>query len=63
MEAGKACTMKAASFTQPLQISAGPGEEEVTVALTHAFWNSSLGPNSRGIHFFFLNVSLTSDQD
>ncbi|XP_035001257.1 NHL repeat-containing protein 2 [Hippoglossus stenolepis] len=36
-EAGKACMMKAASFTQPLQISAGPGEEEVTVALTHAF--------------------------
>ncbi|XP_019938691.2 NHL repeat-containing protein 2 [Paralichthys olivaceus] len=37
MEAGKACMMKAASFTQPLQISANPGEEEVTVALTHAF--------------------------
>lgn len=37
MEAGKACMMKAASFTQPLQISANPREEEVTVALTHAF--------------------------
>ncbi|GLD62916.1 NHL repeat-containing protein 2 [Lates japonicus] len=37
MEAGKACMMKAASFTQPLQINANPGEEEVTVALTHAF--------------------------
>ncbi|KAL7371562.1 hypothetical protein ABVT39_001102 [Epinephelus coioides] len=37
MEAGKACTMKAASFTQPLQISASHGEEEITVALAHAF--------------------------
>ncbi|XP_062269915.1 NHL repeat-containing protein 2 [Platichthys flesus] len=37
MEAGQACTMKAASFTQPLQISASPGEEDVTVALAHAF--------------------------
>ncbi|CAB1434498.1 unnamed protein product [Pleuronectes platessa] len=37
MEAGQACTMKAASITQPLQISASPGEEEVTVALAHAF--------------------------
>ncbi|XP_070707716.1 NHL repeat-containing protein 2 [Pempheris klunzingeri] len=37
MEAGKACMMKAASFTQPLLISAGPGDEEVTVALAHAF--------------------------
>uniref|UniRef100_A0A3Q3KD39 NHL repeat-containing protein 2 n=1 Tax=Monopterus albus TaxID=43700 RepID=A0A3Q3KD39_MONAL len=37
MEAGKACMMKAASFTQPLQISASPGEKEVTVALAHAF--------------------------
>ncbi|XP_044033621.1 NHL repeat-containing protein 2 [Siniperca chuatsi] len=37
METGKACMMKAASFTQPLQISANPGEEEVTVALAHAF--------------------------
>ena len=36
MEAGKACMMKAACFTQPLQISASPGEEEVTVALAHA---------------------------
>lgn len=38
MEAGNACMMKAASFAQPLQISATPGEKEVTVALTHAFW-------------------------
>ncbi|XP_035522603.1 NHL repeat-containing protein 2 [Morone saxatilis] len=37
METGKACMMKAASFTQPLQISASPGEEEVTVVLAHAF--------------------------
>ncbi|XP_062298998.1 NHL repeat-containing protein 2 [Scomber scombrus] len=37
MEAGKACMMKAASFTQPLQISTSPGEKEVTVALAHAF--------------------------
>lgn len=37
METGKACMMKAASFTQPLQISANPGEGEVTVALAHAF--------------------------
>ncbi|KAM9337013.1 NHL repeat-containing protein 2 [Symphorus nematophorus] len=37
MEAGKACMMKAACFTQPLQISANPGEEEVTVALAYAF--------------------------
>lgn len=37
MEAGNACMMKAASFTQPLQISATPGEKEVTVALTHGF--------------------------
>uniref|UniRef100_A0A3Q1JEL0 NHL repeat-containing protein 2 n=1 Tax=Anabas testudineus TaxID=64144 RepID=A0A3Q1JEL0_ANATE len=31
MEAGNACMMKAASFAQPLQISATPGEKEVTV--------------------------------
>ncbi|XP_060951294.1 NHL repeat-containing protein 2 [Limanda limanda] len=37
IEAGQACTMKAVSFTQPLQISASPGEEELTVALDHAF--------------------------
>ncbi|XP_027145140.1 NHL repeat-containing protein 2 isoform X2 [Larimichthys crocea] len=37
METGKACMMKAASFTQPLQISASQGEAEVTVALAHAF--------------------------
>ncbi|TKS89625.1 NHL repeat-containing protein 2 [Collichthys lucidus] len=37
METGKACMMKAASFTQPLQISASQGEVEVTVALAHAF--------------------------
>ncbi|XP_047464258.1 NHL repeat-containing protein 2 [Mugil cephalus] len=38
MEAGNACMMKAAAFSQPLQISAGPGDaEEVTVALAHAF--------------------------
>ncbi|XP_069547823.1 NHL repeat-containing protein 2 [Brachyistius frenatus] len=36
-DAGKACMMKAASFYQPLQISAIPGEGEVTVALAHAF--------------------------
>lgn len=37
METGKACTMKAASFTQPLEISANPREGEVTVALAHTF--------------------------
>ncbi|XP_029311899.1 NHL repeat-containing protein 2 isoform X2 [Cottoperca gobio] len=37
MDAGKACMMKASSFTQPLQISADRGEEEITVALAHAF--------------------------
>ncbi|XP_041818492.1 NHL repeat-containing protein 2 [Chelmon rostratus] len=37
METGNTCMMKAASFTQPLQISAKPGEEEVTVAWAHAF--------------------------
>lgn len=36
-EAGKACMMKAASFSQPLQIIASSGEEEVVVELTHAF--------------------------
>ncbi|XP_026171284.1 NHL repeat-containing protein 2 [Mastacembelus armatus] len=37
METGKACMMKAASFTQPLQISASPRKEQVTVTLAHAF--------------------------
>ncbi|XP_022597980.1 NHL repeat-containing protein 2 [Seriola dumerili] len=37
MKAGNTCTMKAAAFTQPLQISANQGGKEVTVALTHAF--------------------------
>ncbi|XP_047232863.1 NHL repeat-containing protein 2 isoform X2 [Girardinichthys multiradiatus] len=37
LEEGKACTMKAASFTQPLQINSSPGEGEVTVALAHSF--------------------------
>ncbi|XP_059181226.1 NHL repeat-containing protein 2 [Centropristis striata] len=37
METGKACLMKAASFTQPLQISADHREGEVTVVLAHAF--------------------------
>ncbi|KAM6897013.1 NHL repeat-containing protein 2 [Xenentodon cancila] len=37
MEAGNACTMKAASFTQPLQINATAGEEEVTVEFAHTF--------------------------
>ncbi|XP_029933535.1 NHL repeat-containing protein 2 isoform X2 [Myripristis murdjan] len=37
VEAGAACMMKAASFSQPLHISASPAEEEVTVALSHAF--------------------------
>ncbi|XP_068162332.1 NHL repeat-containing protein 2 [Antennarius striatus] len=37
VETGKACMMKAASFTQPLQMSASPGEGEVTVALAHVF--------------------------
>uniref|UniRef100_UPI0037E8CC58 NHL repeat-containing protein 2 n=1 Tax=Semicossyphus pulcher TaxID=241346 RepID=UPI0037E8CC58 len=37
METGNACLMKAASFTQPLQISASPGDGDVTVALAHAF--------------------------
>ncbi|XP_028287658.1 NHL repeat-containing protein 2 isoform X2 [Parambassis ranga] len=36
-EAGKACMMKAASFSQPLQISASPKGEDVSVALAHAF--------------------------
>lgn len=36
-EAGKACMMKAASFSQPLQINASSGEGEVIVELTHAF--------------------------
>lgn len=31
------CMMNAASFTQPLYINAKPGEDEVTVALAHAF--------------------------
>ncbi|KAM9716018.1 NHL repeat-containing protein 2 [Menidia menidia] len=37
VEAGKACMMKAASFTQPLEIRAGVGEEVMTVAVAHAF--------------------------
>ncbi|XP_072228903.1 NHL repeat-containing protein 2 [Leuresthes tenuis] len=37
METGNACSMKAASFTQPLEINAGFGEEEITVAMAHAF--------------------------
>uniref|UniRef100_A0A672JJ42 NHL repeat containing 2 n=1 Tax=Salarias fasciatus TaxID=181472 RepID=A0A672JJ42_SALFA len=37
LEAGHACTMKAASFSQPLRIGAGPGEGEVNVAWSHAF--------------------------
>ncbi|XP_075949868.1 NHL repeat-containing protein 2 [Anarhichas minor] len=37
METGNACMMKAASFTQPLQISGNRGEEEITVAMAHAF--------------------------
>ncbi|KAM4623408.1 NHL repeat-containing protein 2 [Polymixia lowei] len=37
LAAGKACMMKAASFSQPLHIDASPGEGEVTVALAHAF--------------------------
>ncbi|XP_035997719.1 NHL repeat-containing protein 2 [Fundulus heteroclitus] len=37
LEEGKACTMKAACFTQPLHIKAGPGEGDVTVALDHSF--------------------------
>lgn len=36
-EAEHACMMKAASFAQPLHINANPGEDEVTVALAHAF--------------------------
>lgn len=36
LESGSACSMKAASFTQPLHISAIAGEEEVTVAFAHA---------------------------
>ncbi|KAM3860171.1 NHL repeat-containing protein 2 [Diretmus argenteus] len=37
LEGGSACMMKAASFSQPLHIGASAGEEEVTVALAHAF--------------------------
>jgi len=37
METGNACMMKAASFTQPLEINASLGEEEITVAMAHAF--------------------------
>ncbi|CAL9699684.1 unnamed protein product [Knipowitschia caucasica] len=36
LDSGAACTMRAASFTQPLHISTIPGEEEVTVAFAHA---------------------------
>lgn len=35
LDSGNACLMKAASFTQPLHISAIAGEEEVTVAFAH----------------------------
>uniref|UniRef100_A0A8C6WQC5 NHL repeat-containing protein 2 n=1 Tax=Neogobius melanostomus TaxID=47308 RepID=A0A8C6WQC5_9GOBI len=35
LDSGSACLMKAASFTQPLHISALAGEEEVTVAFAH----------------------------
>ncbi|XP_076008035.1 NHL repeat-containing protein 2 [Genypterus blacodes] len=37
MKASKACTMKAASFSQPLHIDDNPKEDEVSVALTHTF--------------------------
>ncbi|XP_038136499.1 NHL repeat-containing protein 2 [Cyprinodon tularosa] len=37
LEEGKACTMKAASFTQPLQINTSASEGEITVALAHSF--------------------------
>ncbi|KAM9838074.1 NHL repeat-containing protein 2 [Aulostomus maculatus] len=37
VEAGSACMMKAASFSQPLDMSASPREGGVTVVLTHAF--------------------------
>lgn len=36
LDSGNACLMKAASFTQPLHISAIAGEEEVTVAFAHS---------------------------
>uniref|UniRef100_H3DNI3 NHL repeat-containing protein 2 n=1 Tax=Tetraodon nigroviridis TaxID=99883 RepID=H3DNI3_TETNG len=36
-EAEHTCTMKAASFTQPLRMNGGAGEDQVTVALAHAF--------------------------
>ncbi|XP_061564322.1 NHL repeat-containing protein 2 [Cololabis saira] len=36
-KAGSACTMKAASFTQPLEINTTAGEEEVTVEFAHTF--------------------------
>lgn len=37
LEAGKACMMKAASFSQPLQINSHSGEKQVTVAIAHTF--------------------------
>lgn len=37
LETGNACMMKAASFTQPLEISTSPADGEVVVTLTHAF--------------------------
>ncbi|KAM6964281.1 NHL repeat-containing protein 2 [Tautogolabrus adspersus] len=37
MEKGNACMMKAASFTQPLQISANDGDGDATLSLAHAF--------------------------
>ncbi|KAM3592304.1 uncharacterized protein V6R79_016380 [Siganus canaliculatus] len=37
VETGSACMMKAASFTQPLLISASPGQGEVAVTLAHSF--------------------------
>lgn len=36
-QSGKTCTMKAASFTQPLRIAGGPAEGGVTVSLAHKF--------------------------
>ncbi|XP_056897596.1 NHL repeat-containing protein 2 [Takifugu flavidus] len=36
-ETDHTCMMKAASFKQPLRISAKPGEDVVTVAMAHAF--------------------------
>lgn len=36
-QSGKTCTMKAASFTQPLRIDGGPAEGGVAVSLAHKF--------------------------